>query len=89
MNFDISMILNIALPIAVPILFGIAAKNGRKLGKTLSTLGNSRLGKKAMDSIERGLIKFLHEFEQGLRADDIENKVPKAIKDAFDEAMRK
>lgn len=88
MNFDWSIILNIALPIAVPVLFGIAAKNGRRIGKTLSTLGNTRLGKKTMDSIERGLIKFLNEFEQGLRSDNIESKVPKAINDAYNEAMK-
>jgi hypothetical protein len=92
-NFDISIVLNFVIPLAITAIFTIGIQNGQRFGKMLSTFGNSKIGKKAMDKLEKSLIKFLHEFIIGLRADnvktEVEEKIDRDIKSAFDEAMKK
>jgi hypothetical protein len=92
-NFDISIVLNFVIPLVITAVFAIGIKNGQRLGKMLSTFGNSKIGKKAMDKLEKSLIKFLHEFIIGLRADnvktEVEEKIDKGIRSAYDEAMKK
>lgn len=51
-----------------------------KAGQAVSAVGNSKIGKKAMDALEEGIIatligvimNFLIEFGRGLNADKIE-----------------
>lgn len=88
MNIDWQIILPYLIGAIIPTLFGaVAVKRARSFGKAVSKLGNIRLGKKVMDKLELELIKFMNEFECGLRADDIAAKVPTNIKKAYDEAL--
>lgn len=85
-NMTIFVVGSIVVPVILAIIARVIPKQnaiatgdslGEKLGIIVSTLGNSRLGKKAMDAIEEGpihtligfLMAFLVAFGRGLKKD--------------------
>jgi hypothetical protein len=74
---------------------------GNKIGEWLDNIGNSKIGKKAMDTLEEGpistgcryLIAVVEGILESLDHDEVklsvEKKINTDITKAFDEAMRK